>query len=179
MEPGSHPCSRVTDKASPVELNACGRGLIATQPIVSGEVVAAFGGKVLDEASFRALPPRLHRLGLQIDEHLYLVSAVEGPADWLNHGCDPNLGFRGQIVLVAMRPIGAGEVLSFDYAMSDGSPYDEFRCHCGSSRCRRWITGDDWRRPPLWDRYRGYFSPYLARRIARLQAGPSHGAQIH
>jgi hypothetical protein len=50
--------------------------------------------------------------------------------------------------------------------MSDGSPYDEFACGCGSHDCRRRVSGDDWKRSELWQRYAGYFSPYLQRRIA-------------
>jgi hypothetical protein len=69
-----------------------------------------------------------------------------------------------------MRDIQPGEELTFDYAMSDGSPYDEFECFCGSPNCRRKITGDDWKIPELWKKYKGYFSPYLARRIAVLCA---------
>jgi hypothetical protein len=54
--------------------------------------------------------------------------------------------------------------------MSDGSPYDEFECHCGLPHCRGKIAGDDWKLPELWKKYNGYFSPYLARRIASLRA---------
>ena len=35
-----------------------------------------------------------------------------------------------------MRDIHAGEELNFDYAMCDGSNYDEFECYCGSENCR-------------------------------------------
>jgi hypothetical protein len=51
--------------------------------------------------------------------------------------------------------------------MSDGSPYDEFDCACGSPLCRGRVTGDDWQRHDLQARYAGYFSPYLQRRIER------------
>ena len=71
----------------------------------------------------------------------------------------------GQISLVAMRDIAPGEEVCFDYAMSDGSDYDEFDCACGASRCRGRIQGTDWMNPELIARYDGYFSPYLRRRI--------------
>ena len=73
---------------------------------------------------------------------------------------------------MALREIKAGEELMFDYAMTDGGPYDEFECYCGSSNCRKKITGADWKLPELWDIYEGYFSPYLARRIKILRANP-------
>jgi hypothetical protein len=31
------------------------------------------------------------------------------------------------------------------------------------------VTGEDWRRPDLWARYAGHFSPYLERRIKALK----------
>ena len=86
----------------------------------------------------------------------------------VNHSCSPNCGMSGQTLVVAMRDIAPGEELTYDYAMSDGSPYDEFECHCGRPECRGKVTGSDWMRPELQVRYRGYFSPYLARRISQL-----------
>ena len=64
-----------------------------------------------------------------------------------------------------MRDIAPGEELCFDYAMTDSSDYDEFQCACGASSCRGVVRGDDWKRPELQDRYRGYFSTYLKKRM--------------
>ena len=69
------------------------------------------------------------------------------------------------MALVAIRPIAKGEEICYDYAMSDGSRYDEFCCSCGSSECRGRVTGNDWSLPELQVKYAGYFSPYLQRRI--------------
>jgi uncharacterized protein len=80
--------------------------------------------------------------------------------------------------LVALRDIKAGEELTFDYAMSDGSPYDEFECCCGSANCRKKVTGNDWKLPGLWEKYKGYFSPYLARRIKSLSATSPNKVEI-
>ena len=106
---------------------------------------------------------------IQVDTDLYLVSGDTPDAgDMLNHSCEPNCGLLGQMLLVAMRDIVPGEELSFDYAMCDASDYDEFRCLCGESTCREIVTGSDWRDPVLQAKYAGWFSPYLARRIAAL-----------
>jgi uncharacterized protein len=83
---------------------------------------------------------------------------------FLNHSCEPNVGFRGNIVLVSMREIQAGEELTTDYALFDD--YEgSMECNCGRSLCRRHIDGRDWQRPDLQERYLGYFSWYLERRI--------------
>lgn len=146
-----------------------GRGVFAARPVKKGEVIAVWGGRVIDLDALVALSPAERRLVIQIEEDRFLYSTVEGPADWVNHSCDPNAGLCGQVVLVAMRGIRRGEEIAFDYAMSDSNPYEEFRCFCKSKQCRKHVTRDDWKRPDLWRRYSGYFSPYLQRRIERLQ----------
>ena len=77
-----------------------------------------------------------------------------------------------------MHTIHPGDEVTIDYAMCDGSPYDEFECACGSSKCRGQVTGNDWRDPVLWKRYAGHFSPYLQRRIAALQAEQSSHRRV-
>lgn len=148
-----------------------GHAVFARRSIRAGELLAVFGGDVVPGAELSRAGPALRRLSLQIDEDLYVVSGVEGPGDWFNHSCEPNAGLRGQLSLVALRPIKRGEEVCYDYAMSDGTSYDEFPCACGASLCRHRVTGDDWRLPELWARYEGHFSPYLQQRIERLVAG--------
>jgi hypothetical protein len=148
-----------------------GCGVFAKADIAKGELVSLWGGRIIDVDDLDPSIPRFTQRILQLDEGLYLLTSEQPePNDCFNHSCEPNLGFFGQIGLVAMCDIKAGEELTFDYAMSDGSPYDEFECHCGLPHCRGKITGDDWKLPALWDKYEGYFSPYLARRIAALRA---------
>ena len=155
---------------------------MAREPIEAGELVVVFGGEVVHASQLCQLSPTERLLTLQVEEDLYLVSTHDGPADWVNHSCDPNCGLRGQIALVALRRLEPGEEICFDYAMSDGTPYDQFVCGCGAATCRGKVTGDDWQKPELWARYRGHFSPYLQRRIdAKLAAERelrSHSAAI-
>lgn len=161
--------SYLSPKARPVHVGAAGRGSVAVDSIAAGEVVGAFGGRAITRDEFDLLPFDQQTRSIQIEEHLFLAGPTEPePADFINHSCAPNCGLRGSTVLVALRDIEPGEHLTYDYAMSDGSDYDEFECLCGAAGCRGKITGDDWMQPELQLRYRGYFSPYLANRIASL-----------
>jgi SET domain-containing protein len=145
-------------------------GVYAREPFQKDELIAVWGGEVVTGEKLAQLPERLRRLSIQVEEDLYLVALNEGPGDYVNHSCDPNAGLSGQIVLVAMREIAAGEEITFDYAMSDASAYDEFTCECGAPNCRGTVRGTDTRTPALWKKYAGYFSPYIQRRIDRLRA---------
>jgi hypothetical protein len=148
-----------------------GWGSFALETIPAGETVAAFGGWIVTGAYLEGLSDDRQSRSIQVDSDLYLLSGDTPEAgDMLNHSCDPNCGLLGQTLLVAMRDIAPGEEMCFDYAMCDASDYDEFRCLCGASTCRESVTGSDWRDPDLQSKYDGWFSPYLARRIAALPA---------
>jgi hypothetical protein len=151
--------------------NKGGYGVFADTVIGAGELLVVWGGNVVTGEQFAHLSPREKTHSIQIEENLYQVPSLPNPepGDFINHACDPNAGLNGQIALVARRDIWPGEEICFDYAMSDGSPYDEFDCACGSPLCRGRVTGNDWQRPELQARYAGYFSPYLQRRINQMQ----------
>ena len=144
-----------------------GLGLFATSPIAGGETLAGWGGDVMTRVEFDRLSDHRRTHALQIDEDLYMVGPDNpDPADLANHSCEPNAGVVGNILLVAMSEILPGEEVCFDYAMADTDDYDEFVCECGALTCRRLVTGGDWRIPELQQRYRGFMSSYIERRIA-------------
>ena len=145
-----------------------GDGVYARAFVKAGELLTCWGGEVMTFDTFMQQPEKIRSLSVQVEEDLYLVARDPGPADCFNHSCDPNAGIVGQITLIAMRDIQPGEQVCFDYAMTDGTHYDEFECACGSPKCRKRITGEDWKRPELWERYKGHFTPYLQRRIDKL-----------
>ncbi len=152
-----------------------GVGGFAREFIQVGELLAVWSGEIVNWEALRELPLDRKQRSIQVEEALYLISLEpDEPADCINHCCEPNAGLDGQISLRAIRDIVQGEEVCFDYAMSDGSPYDEFECTCGTSACRGLITGDDWRRPELQRKYAHWFSPYLRRRIEQLQDQKFH-----
>jgi uncharacterized protein len=65
---------------------------------------------------------------------------------------------------VAMRAIRAGEELTHDWCTTDNGDYS-LQCKCGAPNCRGILTGKDWQHPDLQERYMGYFSTYLAKKI--------------
>jgi uncharacterized protein len=144
-----------------------GRGLVAVEPIAAGELVAIKGGHIVTTEAVRALPERLQNSEIQISDGFSLVALEEAEYEpvmlFLNHSCEPNVGFAGNIVLVAMRDVDAGEELTTDYALFDD--YDgAMECHCGTASCRGTIGGRDWQRADLQRKYGSYFSTYLLAR---------------
>lgn len=143
-----------------------GWGSFAISPIARGELVASFGGYVVKKSDLSNFSAERISRSIQIADDLYLISGeTPEPGDQINHSCDPNCGLMGSTVVVARRNIQVGEEITYDYAMSDSDAYDEFKCECKSKDCRGVVTGRDWMKPELQEKYQGYFSAYLQKRI--------------
>jgi hypothetical protein len=151
-----------------------GRGVHALESIAAGEVVAVKGGHIVDQATVESLPNSIRNSEFRLAGDLFLAALSEDEYEavmmFVNHSCDPNVGMAGNVVLVAMRDISPGEELTIDYAFFDDSD-DVMECRCGSASCRRTITGKDWARSDLQERYKGSFSWWVERRIE--QSDPS------
>ncbi|GAB4546257.1 MAG: SET domain-containing protein-lysine N-methyltransferase [Anaerolineae bacterium] len=159
----SHPAidRKLTEKA--------GYSIFASAPIAKGTTLIVWGGVILTTQQLERLSDMARHRSIQVEEDLHLCSGtIDDLADCVNHSCDPNAGLRGEITLIALRDIAAGEEITFDYATCDSNPNFQMECFCGSPNCRGVITGNDWKNPDLQRKYAGHFSPYLQWRINAL-----------
>ena len=60
-------------------------------------------------------------------------------------------------------------MLPLDYGTVDHDS-EPMPCRCGVPTCRRLITGQDWRRPELQQKYGGHFAWFL---LGKIRAGPN------
>lgn len=142
-----------------------GEGLFATQPIPKGTVVAVLAGRKVSTTELNRLlqNPPVDAITLDEDEHLILPTDPRPTIAYGNHSCDPNLWWIDAVTLEARRDIAADEEVTSDYGTSTGVDF-EMACNCGSPRCRGTITGEDWKRPELQDRYGDHWIPALLRK---------------
>ena len=160
--------SYISPKAIAKESPIHGKGLFAKEQISKDEIVCVKGGYIFDRKQFESLQGWYRAAEISIAEGLFIGPALEeereGSMIFSNHSCDPNIGVQGQIVFVAMREIPSGEELTHDWATTDDDDYS-LNCNCGAASCRKVITGQDWRKKELQQKYAGYFSWYLERKI--------------
>jgi uncharacterized protein len=164
---------RLEIRKSPIS----GNGMFAREQIKKGEIVCIVGGMVMTDSEFAAFQAT-HSLynSIQIDESLHLVEDPEitrSREGCMNHSCDSNTWMGDEVTLVARRDIESGEEVTVDYALftTQSNWMLDNRCHCRSPHCRRVITGDDWRREDVQERYRDHFSPFINRRIEKRMEG--------
>ncbi|KAI6214634.1 hypothetical protein M3Y94_00291700 [Aphelenchoides besseyi] len=84
----------------------------------------------------------------RIDEE-YLIDATMcgGLARYVNHSCDPNCSTKilqyndeKKIVIMANRPIKAGEELTYDYQFELEDDSEKIQCLCGAPNCNKWMN---------------------------------------
>lgn len=113
-----------------------GEGVYAIAAIARGSAILTMGGERLTRAQTR---DDLRCMQVGPDEYLGETDPSDPNAigDYLNHSCDPNVGFaRGTLTLYALRDIAAGEEVCWDYSTSMNEPGWKFTCLCGARNCR-------------------------------------------
>lgn len=166
-----------------------GKGVFATGEIAADEMLFVMGGYVLtieDENNLRGV---VADKPIEISEHFSIgprrpADLVRMPQHYVNHSCEPNAGFKGQIFLQAMRWIEPGEEITYDYAMvmhssPESSSFFTMECRCGRPGCRGVVSENDWNIPELQQRYGGWFQWFLQEKIdtaKRSRRAKHHGS---
>lgn len=153
-----------------------GRGLFASEDIAAGTVVLRLGGRLVSGDELTGLlraacagprngQPFVDTIAVDEDRHLVLPPGTA--AHWGNHSCDPSGWHVGPYEIAARRALQAGDELTIDYGTNSGLEGFRMRCTCRAPACRREVTGRDWHRPELQERYRGHWTPALQALIDR------------
>ncbi len=151
-----------------------GQGRFAKEAIRQGEIIAIRAGHIINGEQMRKYADVINHAEHQIADDFYLAPLSKQQFNdvmcFINHSCCPNVGMLGNIIIVAMQDIQAGEELCLDYAMIF-SHEKTFACKCGMENCRQIIKGNDWMRSDLQQKYGHYFSSYLLQKIQERKEG--------
>lgn len=115
-----------------------GNGLYACQEISQGEVVFVARGPVREWESVTADDGATNVNWYGIAKNLWIE--MSPPYVLANHSCEPNMAIDGARTFVALKPIGVGEELVFDYSITDDEDTWSMTCFCGSEDCRKTIS---------------------------------------
>ena len=121
-----------------------GRGGYARAKIQSGvNVVEYVGDKVTKEESGRLCVAGNPFVFTVNDDYDINGDVPWNPARFLNHSCAPNCEAQqddeNRIGIVALRDIGQGEELTFNYGY-DLSEWRDYPCRCGAASCLGFIV---------------------------------------
>ncbi len=114
-----------------------GLGVFANRDIQAGEVILAFEGPIIDFAETKRRG-RWECMPLQVGLNRYFDT--QAPGIFVNHSCAPNAGIQRDRDLVALRTIGKGEEIRFDYSTTMEEHSFTMDCRCGAPQCRHTIA---------------------------------------
>lgn len=160
----------VTPKARAMHSKIHGTGVEAIEDIEKGEIVFVLGGIIVPSSEIKEYQKKVGDFGTKINDDFWIVPSSKEEIEVggaVNHSCDPNLGFNGEISVIAIKDIKTGEELTMDYALYH-TAMENMGCNCGSENCRKIIKSTDWMIKELQEKYYEYFSPYLKEKIKLL-----------
>jgi uncharacterized protein len=115
--------------------SATGLGLFATKPIKRTAYIATYRGRRISTEEADRLEARGAKYMFELNRRWTIDgSSRRNVARYLNHSCKPNARpvlRKGQIVIVALRRIEAGEEITYDY----GKEYLDYFLGNGGCRC--------------------------------------------
>ena len=130
-----------------------GLGLFARRFIAEGTRIIEYAGEVISAAEgdrrYDESAMERHQTFLfALSDGRCIDGASQGnEARFANHSCEPNceaVEEDGRIWIESIRPIAAGEELTYDYGFERGDGDEDarehfYRCACGAPRCRSTI----------------------------------------
>lgn len=175
---------KVLIELKPSTIDAGGVGVFAVLHLSKGQKVA----NGIPEAEFEHLVPWTEYKGydaeLQKRVMAFCVGTPQGfippenldfnklTVEWyLNHSCEGNVGFNDDGDFVAIKNIEQGDELAYDYALIESNPDFSINCTCRSERCRKVVTGNDWKDPEFVSRNRDHMHPRLRRLLRGANIG--------
>lgn len=148
-----------------------GAGLFTTEFIPQGELVWELLTPTMSLQEAEALTGK----ALADYKHFGFQCGVDrfcSPSDEsreMNHSCDPNTWWADNNSLVARRDILAGEEITYDYSTTEIDSSFELLCRCGSTLCRKQVSGLDYKDPEWQQRYGLNLPTHVLQAIERIQ----------
>ncbi len=131
------------------------KSLHATVPFQEGQLIARF------EASEVLASP--NKYTVQVDDHTHIILEPSF-LQYINHSCDPNLFFdTSAMEISSLRPIQAGDELTFFYPSTEYLMESPFNCMCGSNECLHSIAGAALLSPEIIHRYK--FTDFIMQKL--------------
>jgi hypothetical protein len=174
--PTSTRLDQTAERPCEVRDAAHGSGVFATRDIARGARILSIEGRLQDHPT---------RYSIQLGESMHIEASSDlaplemrerHPWRFLNHACDPNARVQGRL-LIARRPIRAGEQVTFDYTTTELDMAEPFECGCGAKSCVGLVRGFAHLSREEQLARAGRLAPHVkARAKALLEANKSRGA---
>jgi SET domain-containing protein len=126
-----------------------GWGLFASATLAEGDMIHEYAGEVISNAECEKRKKKLMKAKsrafyfAQLSERAVIDAGAKGTdARFANHSCEPNAELHVwhvdrilHLALLAVKPIKAGDEITWNYGADGGFSNGELECFCGSKCC--------------------------------------------
>lgn len=138
-----------------------GRGIFAAKDFKKGEFVAPLVGTLKHRVYKKPSDWKNESTWIPVGIHRWVKPGF--PMLYINHSCEPTVGFKTPRRAYALRDIKKGEEITVDYSTIEYVTSWTFPCTCGSKKCRKVLRSVHYLSPKT---YRSYL-PYIPRFIQK------------
>jgi hypothetical protein len=111
--------------------HVAGQGVVCLKAFKKGDVLARLAGEEINA---------MREYSFQIGKNKHLND--EYFTGYFLHSCDPNSSINTkEHIARAIKDIEAGEYITIDYSATEDFLFRQFKCNCGSKKCRGVIAG--------------------------------------
>lgn len=137
-----------------------GKGIFAGENIKKGEIIQNIKGEVKFKINKNTRDVFAHPNWVGIAENQWIDP--EKPYKFLNHSCEPNIGIKGKVGLIALKDIKEGEEIAIDYSIIEGDDRWQMECLCGNNKkCRKVIRSIHFLPKKTFNKYFPYIAEYF------------------
>lgn len=136
-----------------------GRGIFAGEDIKKGEFVTLLKGRLVRKEYRTKSDLRVGQCWVGV-KHYWWVDPIF-PIRYINHSCEPTLGFKTARRVYALRDIQKGEELTIDYSTVDDVNFWFVKCTCGARTCRKQVRSVQYLPFKTFKRYLPYIPKYF------------------
>lgn len=131
------------------------KSLHATVPFQPGQLIAKFEAAEVLQAP--------NKYTVQVDDQTHII-LEPGFLQYINHSCQPNLFFDTSAMEIScLKPIMAGDELTFFYPSTEYIMESPFNCMCGSHECLHTIEGAAFLSQEIIHRYK--FTDFIIQKL--------------
>lgn len=132
------------------------RSVFSRVDLPAGQVVSDFSAKITHSK------PSYLTVQISDDKHIELWPEF---LECVNHSCDPNCFFdTSTYQFITLKPVKAGEELTFFYPSTEWNMDKAFNCFCESEHCLGTIQGASYLSADVISKYR--FSNFIQEKLA-------------
>lgn len=136
-----------------------GKGVRAGERMKKGEIIELIKGKL----KFLEIKNKKDSLSypnwIGVGKNKWIDT--KEPFKFLNHSCDPNVGIKGKVNVVAIKNIKEGEEITLDYSITESDELWEMKCECKATNCRGIIRSIQFLPQKTFNKYLPYIPTYF------------------